>query len=214
MWVFHLLFLTLLSAVRAQEDLRGRSFVFPQEGVAHISLTSAQEEPLQNFTVCLRSFTNLLQDHALFSYATKEQERDIVIYKTYWRKDPQYVVYIGGEEVDFRVPDSFLMWKSICVTWESETGVITLGIGSYDLARRVVQKGYCIGPDAVIMLGEVAWRTSGGDAFSGEIKDVYMWNATIPMGDLRSTTWESLSPSPIINWRNLQYKIEGNVTLV
>ncbi|KAL8184358.1 UNVERIFIED_CONTAM: hypothetical protein K2H54_015154 [Gekko kuhli] len=193
-----------------------RAFIFPKEGVeAHVTLKAAQEEPLQNFTVCLRSFTNLIQDHSLFSYASKDQSRDILIYKTYRYGYPQFLIWIGGEEVDFRVPDSYLGgWKPSCVTWGSEMGVITLSVGNFVLARRVVQKGYWIGPPAVIMLGEVVWRTSGGDAFSGEIKDVYMWNATIPMRDLRRTSWDSLSPSPIINWRNLQYEMKGNVTLV
>ncbi|XP_015278735.1 PREDICTED: serum amyloid P-component-like [Gekko japonicus] len=196
-------------------DLRGRAFIFPQDGVeAHVTLKAAQEEPLRNFTICLRSFTNLIQDCPLFSYASKDQYRDILIYKTYRNGYPEYNVWIGGEEVDFRVPDSFLGWKSSCITWESEMGVITLGIGNFVLARRVVQKGHCIGPPAVIMLGEVVWQTADEVDFSGEIKDVYMWNATIPMRDLRRTSWDSLSPSPIINWRNLQYEIKGNVTLV
>lgn len=151
-----------------------------------------------------------MQTHTLFAYGIKDQDREIAIHKRYWDTDAHYTVYIGGEKVDFRVPDSYRMWKSTCVTWESEMGVISLGIGNFDLARRVVQKGYCIGPDAVIMLGKVIW----GNFFSGEIKDVYMWNATIPMNDLRRTSWDSLSPSHIvINWRNLQYEIKGNVTL-
>lgn len=150
------------------------------------------------------------QGHLLFSYATKDLDEDISVLKMYQNHVPLYIVSIGGEEVQFRAPDSYLRWKSSCVTWESETGVTTLSVGKFVLARRVAQKGYRIGPSAVIRLGKSLPYTS----FSGEIKDVYMWNVTIPMRDLKTTSWGSLLPSPVINWRNLQYEIQGNVTLV
>ncbi|XP_060107866.1 C-reactive protein-like [Heteronotia binoei] len=201
-------------AAAALEELLylwGRAFVFPPEGTENlVILKSTQEEPLHSFTLCLRSFTNLIQKHTLFSYASEDQYGDIIIYKTYLDMGPQYMVIIGGEETAFRVPDSYLRWKSSCVTWESEMGVITLRIGDFVLARRVLQKGYCIGPPNEIMLGNSSYYAG----FSGEIKDVYMWNVAIPIRELRTTSWDSVLLPPIINWRKLHYEIQGNVTLV
>ncbi|XP_054829126.1 serum amyloid P-component-like [Eublepharis macularius] len=195
------------------------SFIFPEEGDSYVTLKSVQGITLQNFTICLRCFTNLFKQYALFSSATKDQDRDIVIYKRYTGRGeyPQYVVCIGGKEVVFRVPDSFLRWQSSCVTWDSETGVITLWVDGYTLARRVVQKGYFIETNGLVILGKYNFCSPYGSTatfFSGEIKDVYMWNVTISVMDLTMTSWDSQSVSPIINWRDLQFEITGNVTLI
>nr|XP_056709458.1 mucosal pentraxin-like [Euleptes europaea] len=195
--------------------LLGKAFIFPEKGYdAYVTLNFTQVDPLHSFTLCLKSFTNLIQDYTLFSYSTQYHDRDISIYKTYMHGHPTFIVSIGGEKAHFRVPDSYLGWKSSCVTWSSETGALTLGMGGYVLARKVVLKGYSVGPNPRVTLGDVYWRTYWKSAFGGEIKDVYMWNDIIPMKDLKTTAWDFLSPSPIINWRNLTYEMYGNVTLI
>ncbi|CAM5133865.1 unnamed protein product, partial [Natator depressus] len=57
-------------------------FVFRKDASdAHVVVKPEPEWLLQNFTVCLRSFTDLTQPYSLFSYATKAQDNEILLFK-------------------------------------------------------------------------------------------------------------------------------------
>lgn len=181
-------------------DLQGYSFIFSHKGYVTLDMEQPQDL-LQNISVCLCSFSDSPSKQALFSYATKDQDKEILIYKVhgldgFW----WYTVYIGGVPQHFRVPDSYQDWQKICIRWASETGVLTLEFNGRSLARKVVRQGYFIKPHALVQLG----RAHHEDVFfHGEIQKVYMWNST----DAYMYT------SPMIGWSNLSYETEGNVVL-
>ncbi|XP_053133239.1 mucosal pentraxin-like isoform X2 [Hemicordylus capensis] len=213
LWI-PVLFLACLSGASAQEDLRGLAFIFPQGSIdSYVTLPSPQEEPLQNFTICLAAFSDAVRWVTLFSYATRHQDREIAIYKGRWGEFWQYEVYIGGTATSFRIKGASVSWQYLCISWGSETGVLTVQVDTKILPRKVVKKGYSIGPNAVIMLGQDypshAKRMISGSPFSGEITEVDMWNYTIPNRDLGSFP----SYPPIISWRNLQYELKGDIAL-
>ncbi|ETE58969.1 hypothetical protein L345_15303, partial [Ophiophagus hannah] len=169
-------------------------------------VTLEVEQPqnlLQNITVCLCSFSDSPSKQALFSYATKDQDKEILIYKVhgldgFW----WYTVYIGGVPQRFRVPDSYQDWQQICIKWTSETGVLTFEFNRRKLARKVVRQGYFIRPHALVQLG----RAHHEDVFfQGEIQEVYMWNST-------GNDLSMYNPS-MIGWNNLSYQTQGNVVL-
>ncbi|XP_038238490.1 mucosal pentraxin-like [Dermochelys coriacea] len=71
----------LLGAV-TQEDLYQKMFVFQKDpSDAHVVVKPEPEWPLQNFTVCLRYFTDLTRPYNLFSYAAKAQDNEILLFK-------------------------------------------------------------------------------------------------------------------------------------
>ncbi|XP_039214050.1 serum amyloid P-component-like isoform X2 [Crotalus tigris] len=180
-------------------DLQDYSFIFSHKGYVIFEVDESQEF-LQNITVCLCSFSDSPAKQALFSYATKDQDKEILIEKvqgldgSWW-----YTVYIGGVPQRFRVPDFYQEWQKICITWASETGVLTLQFNGKTLPRKMVRQGYFIRPHALVQLGRAHHEEI---FFQGEIQQVYMWNST-----------DSVHDPPMIEWSNLSYETQGNVVL-
>ncbi|XP_060550362.1 mucosal pentraxin-like [Pantherophis guttatus] len=202
-WICLVLF-AALSKTSLQENLEGYSFVFSHKGYVTLEVEQPQDL-LQNITICLCSFSDSPSKQALFSYATKDQDKEILIYKVHNPADGfwWYTVYIGGVPQRFRVPDSYQDWQEICIQWASESGILSLEVNGKMLARKVVRQGYFIKPHALVQLG----RAYHEDVFfHGEIQKVNMWNST---GNVRSTMYTP----PMIGWSNLNYETQGNVAL-
>ncbi|XP_015740090.1 C-reactive protein-like [Coturnix japonica] len=198
------------------EDLKYKLFVFPQESNdSHVLVQAQPEHPLLNFTVCLRSYTDLTRPYSLFSYATKKQDNEIVLLKF---KPTEYRFYVGGEYVAFRVPESQMAPERVCVAWESPTGIVRFWLNGKPWPRKGLQKGYEVGNEAVVVLGQDQDNYGGGfdamQSFTGEISEVYMWDVGLSNSEVK---WlENTEPyaTPIFGWRNFPYKIEGEVYLV
>lgn len=96
--------------------------MFPQaSNDSYVLLQARPEHPLLNFTVCLRSYTDLTRPHSLFSYATKEQDNEILLLKF---KPTEYHFYVGGKYVAFHIPENYMDPEHVCVTWESPSGIV------------------------------------------------------------------------------------------
>ncbi|XP_010158269.1 PREDICTED: serum amyloid P-component-like, partial [Eurypyga helias] len=80
-------------------------------GKSHVLVRVKPEQPLRNFTMCLRSYSDLARPHGLFSYATKAQDNDILLFKP---KPGEYRFYVGGRFVTFRVPEGRGDWEHVC----------------------------------------------------------------------------------------------------
>ncbi|NXE56910.1 SAMP protein, partial [Casuarius casuarius] len=196
-------------------DLINSVFVFPQETKdSYVLVKATPEQPLQNFTVCLRSYTDLTRPYSLFSYATKAQDNDILLSKP---KPSEYRLYVGGKSVSFRVPKGSSMGSEhICASWESTTGIVGFWFNGVPWPRKGLQKGYAVSHKAVILLGQKQGSFEGGfdkRSFTGEISDVYMWDLGISTREVASIMYNSPEEAPIFGWRNLPYKIEGEVYL-
>ncbi|XP_009980544.1 PREDICTED: mucosal pentraxin-like [Tauraco erythrolophus] len=129
-------------------DLRYEVFVFPQETEAsHVLVRAKPEEPLQNFTVCLRSYTDLTRPHSLFSYATKAQDNEILLFKP---KPGEYRLYVGGKYMSFSVPTSIAESEHVCASWESTTGIVGFWFNGKPWPRKGLQRGYTVGGEAAM----------------------------------------------------------------
>ncbi|NWX20886.1 SAMP protein, partial [Aegotheles bennettii] len=196
-------------------DLWDKAFVFPQETQdSHVLVTVKPEQPLQNFTVCLRSYTDLTRPHSLFSYATKEQDNEILLFKP---KPGEYQVYVGGKFITFRVPEGVLESEHICVTWESTTGIVGFWLNGKPWPRKGLQRGYTVGQEGILMLGQDQDTFGGGfeiqESFVGEISSVYMWDRGITTPAVRALMNNRLEAAPIFGWRNFPYQIVDEVFL-
>nr|XP_006115303.1 mucosal pentraxin-like isoform X1 [Pelodiscus sinensis]XP_025036573.1 mucosal pentraxin-like isoform X1 [Pelodiscus sinensis] len=213
-----LLVLAGLSGAIAQTDLEGQVFVFPKESAdAQVILNMNHNGPLQNFTVCLRYFTDLTRAYSLFSYATRTKDNEILLFKD---RPGVLSLVVGGEWVVFKFPEntgSSRGWEHVCASWESATGIAELWVNWNPLPRKGVQKGYSISNQGVIVLGQEQDSFGGGfdasQSFVGELSDVCMWDLVTAMSDVRAASADlQLSPS-VLNWGALQYQIKGYVVL-
>ncbi|KFQ89464.1 Serum amyloid P-component, partial [Phoenicopterus ruber ruber] len=196
-------------------DLGYEVFVFPQETKdSHVLVKAKPEQPLQNFTVCLQSYTDLTRPYSLFSYATKAQDDEILLFKP---KPSEYRLYVGGRFVSFHVPESIAESEHVCASWESTTGIVGFWFNGKAWPRKGLQRGYTVGAEATIVLGQKqdAFR-DGFDAqqsFVGEISAVYMWNTGISSSEVMAAMHNRPSRAPIFGWGNFPYKIMGEVYL-
>ncbi|NXT60283.1 MPTX protein, partial [Chaetops frenatus] len=196
-------------------DLVSSAFVFPQESqTAHVKVTVKLEQPLNNFTVCLRSFTDLTRPYSLFSYATKKQSNEILLFKP---KPGQYELTVGDQLLLFTVPTSLGESEHVCVSWESSTGIVRFWFNGKPWPRKGLQKGYTVGVPASILLGQDQDSFGGGfdaqQSFVGEISSVYMWDTGISTSEVGTAMYDSPNQTPIFGWRNFPYEIVGDVYL-
>uniref|UniRef100_A0A8D0L5N0 Pentraxin family member n=1 Tax=Sphenodon punctatus TaxID=8508 RepID=A0A8D0L5N0_SPHPU len=217
-----LLILASLSGTFTQENLHGKVFIFPKASkTAYVILKARPEQPLQNFTICLRAATDLTRAHSLFSYAAKTKDNELLLFK---RKPGEYALYIGGETATFMVPEkdsSYATtrtgWDHICASWESATGIAEFWVNGYPLARKGLKMGYSITAEPFIVLGQEQDSYGGGfdvsQSFVGEIADVYMWARILSPDEISLVVSNSILSNYLINWRALSYEIKDYVVI-
>ncbi|KAJ6657053.1 hypothetical protein lerEdw1_003054 [Lerista edwardsae] len=202
----------------AQEDLQGKTFIFPEESnTAHVVLRAAPEKPLISFTVCLRHATDLTRGHSLFSYNTKKQDNELLLFKP---NANQYRLYVGGTYVTFKAPEKEISRPGevhVCASWESATGIAELWLDGKLLPRKGLKRGYAIGQDASIVLAQEQDSFGGcfdvNQSFVGEISDVYMWESVLTPEEVALVGNDGVLSGYLIDWRLLDYEAKGYVVV-
>lgn len=81
----------------------------------------------------------------------------------------------------FRVPENRGEWEHVCASWESGSGIAEFWLNGRPWPRKGLQKGYEVGNEAVVMLGQEQDAYGGGfdvyNSFTGEMADVHLWDA-------------------------------------
>ncbi|XP_074931083.1 cell adhesion molecule 3-like isoform X7 [Phalacrocorax aristotelis] len=190
-------------------------FIFRKDpSDAYVVLRAKLEQPLQNFTVCLRSYTDLTRPHSLFSYATKAQDNEILLFKP---KSSEYRFYVGGKFVTFRIPEGHRDWEHVCASWESATGIAEFWFNGKPWPRKGLQRGYTVGAEAAILLGQEQDAFGGGfdvyNSFSGELADIYLWDAGLSPDKMRAAYQSLRLPPAILAWKSLSYEVKGDVVV-
>ncbi|KAG6923324.1 amyloid P component, serum [Chelydra serpentina] len=176
------------------------------------------EQPLRNVTVCLRFGCDLTRAYSLFSYATKAKDNDFLLYKP---KPGELSLYVGGELVTFKVPartGTSAGWEHVCASWESATGIAELWVNGSPLPRRGLKKGYAVGAQGVLVLGQEQDTPGGGfdinQSFVGEITDVSMWDTLLSPEEVSLTMNNGkVLPHLILDWTTLSYEIKDYVII-
>ncbi|XP_038238881.1 serum amyloid P-component-like [Dermochelys coriacea] len=213
-----LLILAGFSGAVAQTDLHGKVFVFPKaSGTAHVILKPRLEQPLRNVTMCLRFGCDLTRAYSLFSYATKAKDNDFLLFKP---KPGELSLYVGGELVTFKVPErtgTSSGWMHICASWESTTGIAELWVNGSPLPRKGLKKGYSVGTQGVLVLGQEQDTPGGGfdinQSFVGEITDVYMWDTLLSPDEVSLVMNNGVLSHLILDWRTLSYETKDYVVI-
>ncbi|XP_048213776.1 serum amyloid P-component [Perognathus longimembris pacificus] len=213
-----LVFTSFLSEAFTQTDLRGKVFVFPTESSRdHVNLISQQEKPLQNFTLCLRAYSDLVRSYSLFSYNAKGMNNELLIYK---ERTGEYSLYIGGRRVTFKVMEMLPSPVHLCASWESSTGIAELWINGKPLVKKGLRQGYAIEAGGNIVLGQEQDSLGGtfdkSQSFVGEIGDLYMWDSVLSPEEILIVYQGSItSPTNpnVLNWQALHYEVKGYVII-
>ncbi|KAJ6657051.1 hypothetical protein lerEdw1_003052 [Lerista edwardsae] len=203
-------------AIELEIHLQQRAFVFPEASNAnYVIVDEKPKEPLTNFTLTLRYYTDLTHSFALFSYATKESPEAILLSKP---NPEKYHLSVGSKSVTFAAPrtqDPTPRWEQIHVNWDSVTGLVEFWVDGNPLPRKGLQRGYSISSEASIVLGQ-AQRTLSKDfdarqSFVGELTDVFLWNAVLTPNNLADDWNDHVVCNLVVNWRALRYDIQGYV---
>ncbi|XP_057583281.1 C-reactive protein [Hippopotamus amphibius kiboko] len=210
-----LYFLVIISLPSAfsQTDMRKKAFVFPVASEnSFVRLTAHITKPLTAFTVCLGAYTDLTRDYSLFSFATKKESNEILLFRG---KTGTYSVSVGGADVYFRPPERFPAPTHFCMTWESTTGITELWVDGKPMVRRSLKRGYSLGTEASIILGQEQDSFGGSfeenQSFVGDIGDVNMWDYVLSPEEISSAySGGTLQPN-VLNWRELEYNTHGDV---
>ncbi|TEA38025.1 hypothetical protein DBR06_SOUSAS27910016, partial [Sousa chinensis] len=134
--------------------------VFPKESDnSVVTLTAQLTKPLKALTVCLHVYTDLTHNDSLFSYATKQQYNEILLFKG---KTAAYSVSVGGADVFFKPPESYPVPMHFCVTWESTSGITELWVDGKPMVRRSMKRGYSLETEASFILGQEQDTFAGG----------------------------------------------------
>ncbi|XP_012886037.1 PREDICTED: serum amyloid P-component [Dipodomys ordii] len=211
-------FTSLLSEAFTQTDLGGKVFVFPTESSSdHVKIISQQEKPLQNFTLCLRAYSDLSRAYSLFSYNVEGKDNELLIYK---ERTGDYSLHIGGRKVTFKVMETLLSPVHLCASWESSTGIVEFWINGKPLVKKGLRQGYTIEPRGSIVLGQEQDSFGGefdkSQSFVGEIGDLDMWDSVLSPEEIlfeyQGSTTNPTYPN-ILNWKALHYEVNGYVII-
>uniref|UniRef100_A0A8C5S6E8 Pentraxin family member n=1 Tax=Laticauda laticaudata TaxID=8630 RepID=A0A8C5S6E8_LATLA len=211
-----LLILACLSGSFSQEDLQKKVFIFPAASRnASVRLNVPLQEPLTSLSVCLRHHCPLLRPYSLFSYATRSRDNDFLIFKS---KPDVYSISVGCSDVRFKIPKQAIpCWEHICVSWNSKTGLIYFWLNGVLLPRLGTKRGYKIGHQASIILGQDQDTFGGGfdinQSFMGDMSEVHMWPQMLTNEDVRLVMKGDTVPNPLASWNSFNYTIKGYVVL-
>nr|AFA37911.1 SAP [Apodemus agrarius] len=207
-------FTSLLSAF-ALTDLKQKVFVFPRESeIDHVKLTPHLEKPLQNFTLCFRTYSDLSRSHSLFSYSVKGRDNELLIYK---EKVGEYSLYIGQSKLTVHGKEEPLSPVHLCTTWESSSGIAEFWVNGRPWVKKGLQRGYTVKAPPCIVLGQEQDSYGGSfqktQSFVGEFADLYMWDYVLTQQDILLAYMGSPVNPNIIDWQALNYQINGYVVV-
>ncbi|XP_075396899.1 mucosal pentraxin-like [Tenrec ecaudatus] len=205
------LFFLVLTEGTTHSDLGGKVFIFPQESnTAYVSLIPKIKEPLKSFTLCMKGFTDLTRPYSLFSYNTPSQDNELLLFVD---RMGEYGLYLGNAGAIFMGPPTSFGPIHLCVSWESVSGIAELWVNGKPLGRKGVRKGYTLGAEAKIILGQEQDSYGGGfdakQSFVGEIWDVSLWDYVLPLNNM----CDSFHGGNVIDWQDLNYVDGGYVVI-
>nr|AAB28726.1 serum amyloid P [Cricetulus migratorius] len=201
----------LLSEVFAQTDLTGKVFVFPRESESdYVKLIPRLEKPLENFTLCFRTYTDLSRPHSLFSYNTKNKDNELLIYK---ERMGEYGLYIENVGAIVRGVEEFASPVHFCTSWESSSGIADFWVNGIPWVKKGLKKGYTVKTQPSIILGQEQDNYGGGfdksQSFVGEMGDLNMWDSVLTPEEIKSVYEGSWLEPNILDWRALNYEMSG-----
>ncbi|XP_069752036.1 tRNA dimethylallyltransferase isoform X2 [Narcine bancroftii] len=197
--------------------LKGKSLIFlTKTDKDYVKLNAADFSSLTAFTVCFRAASEeSSRDYSLLSYATGANNNDLLIWQ---KKTGQLTLYLKSPVVDISLPKIDGLLRHVCVTWESQTGVVTAWVNGRRSLQKVGGKGLTVKGSGVFILGQEQDKPGGcfdiNQSFVGEITDVNMWDHVLKSTDIELLSQGCFSTGGnIIDWSTIGFTSGGNVKI-
>ncbi|XP_036390395.1 pentraxin fusion protein isoform X1 [Megalops cyprinoides] len=199
----------------SEAGLSGKSLIFPYEtDYSYVRLTPQKPLELNAFTLCMRLSTELQGEREIILFAYRTADFDEL---NVWReKDGRVSFYLSGGGASFHLPPLSTFKTSLCLTWESKTGLSAFWVDGKRSARQVYKAGHTIRGKGVVLLGQDPDRYLGDyeaiQSFVGEISDVYMWDFVLSESQITALhSGQRVTKGNIFDWNTIVYHINGNV---
>ncbi|XP_043973643.1 jeltraxin-like [Gambusia affinis] len=212
-----LLMLLVTSCTAIPQNLSEKMFTFPQEtDTAHVRLTTSRQN-LQAVTVCLRFFTDLKRNHALFSLSLPSFHNAFLFYNLasldsfqMWVRN----IFTSFEGLDLKLNK----WQSVCATWDSTSGLAQLWVDGNPSSRKFTSSGSSINGPIIIALGQDqdshGGRFDAKQSFIGMMSDLHMWDYTLSPCEIRKYAKDfCYAEGNVLNWNSLEFQIIGRVLI-
>lgn len=151
----------------------------------------------------------------LFAYRTADYDELNV-----WReKDGRISFYMSGDGIFFNLPPLTTFRTSLCLTWESHTGLAAFWAEGKRSTYQVYKPGHSIRPEGTILLGQDPDKHLGGleavQSFVGEMTDLNMWDHVLSRSMIQAWHYGHKVPKGnIFDWATIEYELNGNVMVV
>ncbi|XP_062372796.1 serum amyloid P-component-like [Sardina pilchardus] len=189
------------------QDLTGRMFSIMSGSVITFRGFPRYQDT-RAFTVCLRIISELQPSTALFTM-TMSNSPTLTVRTSPYGQD-QMTVEVGQASKILNtvaeVPSfgKLSPWTSLCVTWDSATGMTQLWKDGKMSVRKGMWRGQSFyGPPVMTLSG-----------FEGQVTDIHMWDKALPLASLRSYNQGWGYPAGnLLSWREASYTSQGYAVL-
>ncbi|KAM7370919.1 hypothetical protein PAMP_010429 [Pampus punctatissimus] len=210
--------LSLTLPTASQVGLTDKVLVFPYEtDFSFVTLIPQKEMGLRAFTLCMRVATELPEERQIILFAYRTADYDEL---NVWREnDGRVSFYMSGDGTFFHLPPITTFRTSLCLTWESRTGLTAFWVEGKRSTYQVYKPGHTIRPKGTILLGQDPDQHLGGleakQSFVGEVTDLNMWDSVLSRSMIQAWHYGHKVPKGnIFDWGNIEYELNGNVMVV
>ncbi|KAL0984347.1 hypothetical protein UPYG_G00140290 [Umbra pygmaea] len=214
-----ILLLGLVCVTSANEvGLGGKVLIFPYEtDFSFVGLVPQKDMGLRAFTLCMRIATELEGERQIILFAYRTPDYDEL---NVWReKDGRVSFYLSGDGAFFHLPPITTFRTSLCLTWESRTGLAAFWVDGRRSTYQVYKPGHTIKPKGTVLLGQDPDKHLGDleavQSFVGEVTDLNMWDYVLTRSQIQALHYgHKISKGNIFDWATIEYNLNGNVMVV
>uniref|UniRef100_A0A8C6T6Y4 Pentraxin family member n=1 Tax=Neogobius melanostomus TaxID=47308 RepID=A0A8C6T6Y4_9GOBI len=170
--------------------LSDKVLIFPYEtDFSYVALIPQKEMALRAFTLCMRVATELPEERQIILFA----------YRT-----PDYDELNVGDGAFFHLPPLGTFRTSLCLSWESRTGLAAFWYEGKRSTYQVYKPGHTIRP-----------KGTAQQSFVGELTDLNMWDYVLSRSMIQAWHYRHKIPKGnIFDWATVSYDLSGNVMVV
>ncbi|KAM3859552.1 C-reactive protein-like [Diretmus argenteus] len=216
--VFGLSSALLALSSASQVGLSSKVLLFPYEtDFSFVALIPQKEMELRAFTLCMRVATELQGERQIILFAYRTADYDAL---NVWReKDGRISLYLSGDGTFFHLPPISSFRTSLCVTWESRTGLSAFWVDGKRSTYQVYKPGHTVRPKGTVLLGQDPDKHLGDleatQSFVGEVTDLNMWDFVLSRSMIQAWHYGHRVPKgSIFDWATIEYELNGNVMVV
>uniref|UniRef100_A0A8C7PX04 Pentraxin family member n=1 Tax=Oncorhynchus mykiss TaxID=8022 RepID=A0A8C7PX04_ONCMY len=166
-----MLLLMILFVVLFTVDLGRKVLVFPYEtDFSFMVLIPQKEMGLRTFTLCMRVATELEVERQIILFAYRTTDYDEL--NVWHKKDGRIAFYLSGDSAFFHLPPITTFKTSLCLTWESRTGLAAFWVDGRRSTYQLADKH----------IGDLEALQS----FVGEVTDLNMWDYVLPRSQIQA----------------------------